>query len=214
MGNKFAVKPVSGGVAPFYDIVMADPQGIARPMPQLQMQGIRDTINSFAPDQYPTGGLVFIPQNQWVQMQRELATRGTLWGQRVSNSPGSEERFGGVNAMMGGSRLGDGFTVPSIHRTYVNAGILGNPNHLQEILAHELGHHAAEWDDPRHSDPSEYAADQFKKAYLQRGHQTQALWNAVNQLPLQNPFLQSGPVMPLAPVPQVAANPLLVPYSR
>lgn len=187
MAHPVPAKSLPNGVAPHYNV-----SGLSAG----QEDQVRNWINAMSPDAYPTGDMAFIPQDQWPGLTDKVA-HGLFGNQPVAanSGPNGQEHFG----QRGHTVIGDGFSLRSMNRAYLNAAIMQNPQMAQGVIAHELGHFAA-------PDASEDAAEHMKSIYLQRMQDTLRNWQMsslipsdrtsasaipmVNALPPNNPFLK------------------------
>lgn len=168
--GKYDIKPYDAPNMQF-DIVTADDAGNAQYLHPDQEHAVRELINSMAPEQVPTNGLIFVPEKKYKEIQAEI-NRGYLFGNPIST--GNEENF-----RIGGDLLGNGFSLPQHRRTYVNAAVLNDPKELEHVLSHEFGHNAAWLSNPKRADLSEEGADNFAEAYAKRGQQTRKNWEQI-----------------------------------
>ena len=79
--------------------------------------------------------IVVLPNKNFKSLAFQVE-HGSLGGKQVGNADGSEEHFQG----MGGTSIGDAFSIVGAGRMYINGDLLKNPNRLRDILTHELGH--------------------------------------------------------------------------
>lgn len=116
-----------------------------------------------APNQYPTGGMVFLHGQEWDKLRQQVE-QGAFGGQRVARSSGNngQEHFGQGNH----TNIGNGFSIRAADRSYFNADALSNPSVGIPLIAHELGHFAA-------PDASEDAANKVRDIYMGRLQQQQ-----------------------------------------
>jgi hypothetical protein len=175
--GKYDIKPYDAAKHHF-EIVTADEAGTPQYLPPKQEAQVRNLLNSMAVDQTPMGGMIFVPEKKYKQIQAEM-NRGYLFGNKVAT--GNEENF-----QLGGDMLGNGFSLPQYRRTYMNAAILNDPKELEHVLAHELGHNAAWLADPNHADLSERGAEDFADVYQKRGRDTRKLWADIENLPMRH----------------------------
>jgi hypothetical protein len=197
--GKYDIKPYDSATQKF-DMMTSDDAGNPLPLKPQHEAMVRDMMNKMSPEQTPVGGMVFVPEGKYNQIKDQIS-HGYLFGKKIST--GNEENF-----QMGGDVLGDGFSLPQYRKTFMNAALLNNPQKLQQVLAHELGHNAAWLADRKHPDLSEAGADSFKDAYLKRAKDTTKNWAAITNLPAQVPkasnfqaVLQGAP-----PSTEVASN--------
>ena len=143
------------------------------PAPAEDKLKILNWVSAAAPDSYPEA-IILVPRKEYDKLRTSIRHQ-MLGGQVISASSGKngQEHFGGLHP----TQVGDGFSIRSIGRIYLNADILKKSNYAKEILFHELGHLAAD-------DASEDKANKFRNLYIKRSKDTEALWNGIKSLPV------------------------------
>lgn len=163
MGANKKLLPLPNGQAPEYGVSGVTPEDESR---------VRALISDMTPDKYPTGGIAFIPGDTYKKLTSQISRTGTFGGMQVGRGDGAQESFGS----QGSTHIGDGFSIRSMGRTWLNGDVLNDPKRLKEVLAHELGHFAAH-------DASEDKADEYKDVYLKRAGTQEQLSKQVGDLP-------------------------------
>jgi hypothetical protein len=184
--NKYAPVPYNPATMNA-EVVTADAAGNPMRLPPDQDRMVTNLINSMTPNREPRNGIVFVPKEQYDKIRMGIE-HGTLFGKPIGNPEGGQEDWAG-----GGTRLGDGFSLPQHDRTYLNNALLADPQRLASVLAHELGHNAAWYADPKHPDFSEDEADRWRNVLLDRRNQYIKLFQAIGKVPMNRPLQLGSP---------------------
>lgn len=146
--------------------------GISGPLTDKQSADLRNLISQMAPNTLPSS-IAFVPADAYKKTTSQISRTGMFGGMQIGRGDGAQESFGS----QGSTHLGNGFSIRSMGRTWLNADILNDPKQLKATLAHEIGH----FNSP---DASEDAADANKDVYLKRVDQIGKIDNAVASLPV------------------------------
>ena len=161
-----AIKPLPEGKAPEYGISGVNPEQDAM---------VRAHISDAAIDAYPTGGIAFLPADQYTKIAKQIMQQGKFGDQQIGRGQNAQESFG----TQGSTRIGNGFSLRGANRIYLNADLLSNQKQLKDTLFHELGHLTSK-------DASEDSADHVRDTeYMPRAKAQEQLTSTVGQLPMR-----------------------------
>jgi hypothetical protein len=142
-----------------------------------QEKQVRGWIADAAPEVKPNT-IVYLPSKQYNKVRSQLEN-GFLGDQRVGSTSGQggSESFGRSGSVVN-THIGDGFSLRSAKRIYLNADTLKNDKRARDVLYHELGHLKA-------NTASEEVADEGKDTFNKREKNVQQITSMVDQLPLR-----------------------------
>jgi hypothetical protein len=175
------IKPLPEGKVPEYGI-----SGVTHEQDAM----VRGHISDAAVDAYPTGGIAFLPAEQYNKIAKQIMQQGKFGDQQIGRGQNAQESWG----PQGSTRMGNGFSIRNANRVYLNADLLNNQKQLKDTLFHELGHLASK-------DASEDSADRVRDTeYMPRAKAQEQLTSTVGQLPMR-PVAAAPLPEPLPPPP-------------